>query len=109
MLRNLIKEKSAHKTELKSYNNIDINSIAAFNSDKLVTPYYGVALLREHFNNILVKSPHIKYVNINDHFVAESTNRGSAATFARHSCNPNCQLRNIYLPSGECASQIPSY
>lgn len=71
-------------------------------SGKPVAPYYGVALLREHFNDILVTSPHIKYVNINEHFVAESTDRGSAATFARHSCDPNCQLKNVYLPSGEC-------
>ena len=43
-----------------------------------------------------------KYINTNENFVVESGDMGSAATFARNSCDPNCQLKNIYLPNGKC-------
>ena len=78
-------------------------------SGTVVAPYFGIVMLQVDFNYIMdttmmatAKPVCTKYINLNEHFVVESGDVGSAATFARNSCDPNCQLKNIYLPNGEC-------
>ena len=72
-----------------------------------VAPCFGIAIPSKDAMNMKLKYPSTMYVQLNGKYALECTDMGSGGGFVRHVCsNSNAELKNTYLPNGDCIPVI---